>query len=138
MLPGEERRVSEVMDRHLVAIAPSSSLARATELMRHRQVAFLIVGTETEPMGLLTDRDVAMQLTRAEPQRARTVGEALAGQETPVCHEDDILADALPMMKQRSLAALPVMDRRGVVVGILSPIEVAAAAVSAVAPEPTR
>lgn len=40
------------------------------------------------------------------------------------------------MMKQRSLSAFPVMDRRGVVVGILSPIELAAAAVSAAAPQP--
>jgi len=104
--------------------------------MRRRQVASLIVGNEMEPMGLLTNRDVAMQLTRAEPQRARTVGEAVAGQEMPVCHEDDILADALPTMKQRSLSALPVVDRRGVVVGILSPIELATAAASAVAPEP--
>lgn len=137
VLPGEERRVSDVMDRHLVAIGPSSSLATATELMRQRQVAFLVVGHEQEPMGLLTERDVAMQLTRTEPQRARTTGEAVAGQQTPFCHEDDILADALPMMKQRNLSALPVMNRRGVLVGVLSSIEVAAAPVSAVAPAST-
>jgi CBS domain-containing protein len=137
VLPGEERRVREVMDRRLVVIAASSSLAAAAELMRQRQVTSLIVETEAVPIGVLTDRDVAMQLTRTEPQRARTVGEAVAGQQTPVCHEDDILADALPMIKQQSLSALPVVDRRGVVVGVLSPIEVAAAPVSAVAPEPT-
>ena len=58
VLPGEERRVREVMDRRLVVIAASSSLAAAAELMRQRRVTSLIVETEAEPIGLLTDRDV--------------------------------------------------------------------------------
>lgn len=132
VLPGEERRVGDVMDRCLVTIGPSSSLAQATEVMQQRQVASLIVGDKAAPIGLLTERDLAMQLACPEPQRARTVGEAVAGR-TVACQEDDILADVLPAMKERSLSALPVVNRHGMVVGILSPLEVASAAV----PEPT-
>ncbi|WP_080885857.1 CBS domain-containing protein [Nitrospira japonica] len=134
VLPGEERRVKDVMDRHLAVIPPASDLAQATEVMQQRQVTSLIVGEESAPMGLLTDRDLAMQLTRAEPQRARTVGEVIAGRQTLVCHEDDILGDALSAMKDRQLSSLPVVNGRGIVVGMLSPLEVASAAVPTVTP----
>ena len=33
VLPGEERRVGDVMERRLVAIGPSTSLAQATEII---------------------------------------------------------------------------------------------------------
>jgi len=134
VLPGAERRVGDVVDRRLVAITPSSSLAHATEIMHQRQVTSLIVGDEAAPIGLLTERDLAMQLSCTEGRRARTVGEAVARQHLVACHEDDILADALSAMKERSLSALPVVSRDGIVIGVLSPIEAAAAAVSAVAP----
>lgn len=138
VLPGQERRVGDMMDRLLVTIHPSSSLAQATAIMQQRRVASLIVGDESAPMGLLTERDLARQLACAESERAHTVGEAVAGRQTTACHEDDILADALAVMKERSLSALAVLDRRGLVVGILSPLlEAAAAVMPAVAPERT-
>jgi homoserine O-acetyltransferase len=133
VLPGEERLVRDVMSRQVVVIDPSASLSEAADAMAERHVSTLVVCTGTGVKGFLTEHDVAMQ-ARTDALRAETVGEAAGLRRTIFCRDDDILADALLRMKEHGVSALPVLNREGALVGLLSLLDVAASVATPAAP----
>jgi CBS domain-containing protein len=126
LLPGEERPVREVMNRRLVTIDPGARFQDAVELMHRERVAFLIVQDACRMHGLLTERDVAAQAVKEDAVRATTAQEALSLPEPVMCSENDLVADALAVLKRHGVSAVPVLDCQGAVLGVLSLIDATA------------
>lgn len=129
VLPGEERPVREVMSRRIVIIAPSMSLREAVGTMRREGIPGLIVQDRTGLHGLLTERDITIHVTiPKEKISSATVEDILRSHRRRVvtCCENDTIADALSVMKQTQVTALPVLNEHGAVTGLLSLLDVAA------------
>ena len=134
LLPGEERPVRDVMNRRIVTIDPGAPLRDAVELMHREQVASLLVQDAYGIHGLLTERDIAAQAVKEGAARATTAQDALSLPESAVCSEHDLVADALVILKRHGLSAVPVLDRRRTVVGVLSLVDAAASLLPQTAP----
>jgi CBS domain-containing protein len=129
VLPGEDRPVREVMSRRIVIIGPSMSLREAVEIMRREGITALIVQDMAGLHGLLTERDVTIHgMIQKEDISSVTVGDILRlrGCRAMTCCENDTVADALSVMKQTQVTALPVLNEHGAVTGLLSLLHVAA------------
>ena len=117
------------MSRRIVIVAPSISLREAVETMRREGIPGLIVQDRTELYGLLTERDVTIHVTiPKENTSSVTVEDILRLHRCRVvtCCENDTIADALSVMKQTQVTALPVLNAHGAVTGLLSLLDVAA------------
>ena len=117
------------MSRRIIVIDPSTALREAVETMRREGAPSLIVQDRAELHGLLTERDLTIHAAvTKEDTAAATVEDILRLRRSQAitCCENDTVADALSVMKQTHVTALPVLNEQGAVTGVLSLLDVAA------------
>ena len=117
-------RIGEICTRPVVHIRRESTLREAVSVMARQQVGALVVvedgGGRGVPIGMLTDRDIAMAVLTAgaDPDRA-SVTTAMTP-EPVTCREDDGLFDVITLMRKRGIRRLPVVDANGALTGLVA------------------
>src|SRR5579864_165472 len=142
-----DRPVRELMSKPAVAIAAGAAILEAWDLMlRHGLKALPVVDEGGRPVGLLSDGDLmertglVHRLAIAERLDAATLAawrQGLAAltsragdvmtRPAEVVAEDSSLGRAAALMSEHGRKRLPVVDRTGVLVGMLSRFDVLAA-----------
>ena len=99
----------------------TESVQAAADRMNARNVGTLVVlNPERQPLGIVTDRDLATRVVaRGKDPYASTVGEVMTLFPRTV-HEDTPIEDAIAMMRVGPFRRVPVVDRQGKLVGLLS------------------
>lgn len=123
------RKVANVMTRAgLATCEPGQSLRRAAQLLLERDCGALPVVEDGVVIGMLTDRDVCLAAWRE--RRPLSELEVACAMSSPVhgCADDDELSEALGLMRRYQVRRLPVLDRGGRLVGLLSQDDVIRAA----------
>lgn len=112
--------VRDVMRPMAEPISGKETVQAAAERMRREDAGCLMVGDRHGLEGMVTDRDLSLRCT-AEGKKASTtpVRDAMT---TGIvyCHEDDTVGDVVERMTALGLMRLPVLDRRGRAVGMIS------------------
>jgi CBS domain-containing protein len=115
-------RVQEIMNTAVATCAGDANLEHVASLMWHRDCgAIPVVNVADEPVGIVTDRDIAMgaMLCRRSPRDLR-VDDIKALGEIITCRGSDDVRDALKKMQRHQVRRLPVVDESGRLAGILS------------------
>jgi CBS domain-containing protein len=84
-------------------------------------------------VGLLTDRDIVVRATSACQDPCTTTVATVMTTEPHSLRSNALLQDALQVMQQLQVRRLPVLDAEGLLVGIISLGDLAAAGTSAAA-----
>lgn len=118
--------ISEYCCREIVAISPTDSVAQAARLMRDYHVGDLVLverndSGEVIPVGIITDRDIVLDLiANDEGDLGRiAVGDFQRRELVTVGEQEDVL-DVVAKMRRAGVRRLPVVDERGVLVGIIA------------------
>ncbi len=113
--------VGRVCVREVDLAETQESVQVAAARMNDRNVGTLVVvSPEGEPIGIVTDRDLAIRVVAhgRDPLSTR-VGEVMT--QCPVSvHEETPLEEALREMRRGPFRRVPVVDRAGKLVGLLS------------------
>jgi len=119
-------KVSEVMTKAAAACHPDTTLSAAAELMWKRRCGFLpVVGEGGNVIGVITDHDISVALgTRPRRPSDLLVKDAMPAK-LFTCTADDSVRCALSTMQIEDLRHLPVIDREGALVGILTADDIA-------------
>ena len=113
-------KISEVITRNVVVVRPDESIQRAAELMSQLDVGALPVYDGSALRGIVTDRDITVRATAFNRDAGDTpVSEVMTAQ-TLTCGEDDGVDVVLKCMGEAQVRRLPVLDRAGDIVGIVS------------------
>jgi CBS domain-containing protein len=110
--------------RSVVTASKQDSIATAAQLMRHHHVGCLVIVEETgagnKPVGVLTDRDLVVEILAAEltPDDV-TVGDIMSF-ELLTAWETDSIWETLQRMRVKGVRRVPVVDDKGLLAGILS------------------
>jgi CBS domain-containing protein len=116
--------VGEICNRQVVVTEKSLSVVEAAQLMRTHHVGDLVVveekGGRSLPVGIVTDRDIVVEVVAAgvNPD-ALKVGDIM-GPEVATVRESEGLFEALRAMRGKGMRRMPVVDGTGVLVGILT------------------
>jgi CBS domain-containing protein len=113
--------VGEVMTRGPRSCRPDDTLAAAAVAMCDADCRFLpVVDRNGSPVGVVTDGDICL-LGATDHRRLRDifVREGMSGFPA-TCRKDDLVEDALGLMRQLHIRHLPVVDRKGCLEGVLS------------------
>lgn len=116
--------VKEFCNREVVITHCETSIIEAAKLMRQYHVGdIVVIDSETElpvPVGILTDRDIVIELIAREvPFDAVTVGDVMS-RELMVARECDSIWATLQRMRARGVRRVPVVNDRGGLEGILT------------------
>ena len=116
--------VGEICNREVVIAQKALSVVDAAQLMRKHHVGDLVVVEEKNgrrhPVGIVTDRDIVVEVVAAgvNPD-ALKVGDIM-GPEVATVRESEGLFEALRYMRGKGVRRMPVVDRDGGLVGILT------------------
>jgi CBS domain-containing protein len=118
-------RVGEICSREVSHIGRTVSVIEAARRMRVEHVGDLVVvaerGGRAVPVGVLTDRDVVVGILAKDVDHLRSldVGDVMDGTLVTASEDEDV-APVLRRMRSFGVRRVPVVDARGILVGILS------------------
>lgn len=118
-------QLRNIMTETLVTIEPSAPLEKTAQMMREAQVGMVPVVESGRPVGVITDRDLALRTigVQTPPKLASEVMTR-----NPICiHEAAELDFAVETMRARRVGRLLVTDELGRLVGVVSHDDVAVA-----------
>jgi CBS domain-containing protein len=114
-------KVEQIMNRNVKVCHPEDSLSNAAQMMWEEPCgAVPVVDEQSRPIGFLTDRDICMAAyTQGKPLEVLRVETAMA-RKVVSCNAEDDLRTAAGLMRQNRTRRLPVINRDGTLVGLLS------------------
>lgn len=116
--------VGRLCNREVVFARRDTGLVEAARLMREHHVGALVVIDEQAagrvPVGMLTDRDIVVAAVAKEVDPAKlAVGDVMSAGAL-VVREQDGVADALRVMREKGVRRLPVVGTDGTLAGVLA------------------
>ena len=117
--------IGQVCNRDVVCAGPATTVAAAAKMMREHHVGDVVIvdrsDAERMPIGIVTDRDIVVEVMAPEIDPSTvTLGDLVSWGELVTLQETDTCADAIRRMHAKGVHRVPVIDRAGVLVGIVS------------------
>jgi CBS domain-containing protein len=112
-------KVSEIMSREPVVVAPGTSLSETAKLMRDLDVGMIPVCDGDTLQGMITDRDIAIRGVASDLDPNSGVEEVMT-RNVLYCFEDDPIEEAAKLMEDAQVRRLVVLTRDKRLIGILS------------------
>ena len=116
------------MTQDPVCCLPTDTVSKAAQLMKDEDVGSIPVIEDEQTMkliGIVTDRDLALQVVAPERDAGSTQVEDVMTYEVITCRASDDVQKAVDAMSQHQLRRMPVIDGDHRIVGIISQADVA-------------
>jgi CBS domain-containing protein len=110
--------IGDLMNKDLVAVSPTSSVAEAATIMGERRVSSTLVMDGDDMLGIFTERDIVRALAQHHDASSHQVSEWMTADPTSVPNSMSI-QDALQVMLDGGYRHLPIKDGQKVV-GVVS------------------
>ena len=116
--------VGSICNRDVAVVAKDGSVLEAARAMREQHVGSLVVVEESNgertPIGILTDRDLVVEILAKEVSpEAVTVGDVMS-YELIVASDRDSIADVIALMRSKGVRRIPVVDEYQGLIGIIA------------------
>lgn len=115
------RKIREVMSPGAASLEPMTTVARAARVMREQDIGDVLVAYDCDLFGVLTDRDIVVRALAAglDPE-STTVGSVCTPPPVVTLTPDDTTDHAIELMSRYAVRRLPVVERGGCPVGVVS------------------
>jgi len=117
-------KIGEICNRQVVVIGQGESLLEAGRRMRENHVGCLVVVRKQEasrnPVGILTDRDILMQVLSKGVALEKIGVEDIMVPDLFTAREEDGIYETIRLMRRKGIRRMPVVDSRRDLVGIVT------------------
>jgi CBS domain-containing protein len=111
--------VGEIARDRVVTASPDTPIKSIVESMAEHDVGCIIIEQHDEPIGLITDRKIALQLKDTPAPSSHAVKEYMTTGLVTV-HEEEGVKEASDTLSDAGVRRVPVVDDSGELVGVLS------------------
>jgi CBS domain-containing protein len=116
--------VGSLCSREVIFASADEPLRTAVQLMQAHRVGSVVICEETGgrriPVGIVTDRDIALSLLRHDPDVASLPLNRIMSTDPLVLFEHEDVSEALEFLRARRVRRAPVVDTSRSLVGIVS------------------
>ena len=112
--------IGELCSKPVVTIGPDARIPEVARLMATRNVGAVVVVNAGKPIGIITDRDLAVGVIAAGRAVETTAVKEVMHQDPRVLREDQGVLDAVKVFNAAGVRRLPVVGRTGDLVGVLA------------------
>lgn len=116
--------IGELCNREVVVVGRDVTVLEAAKLMRRYHVGDLVViderGGERIPTGIVTDRDVVIEVVAEEVDPKRVTVADVMGAELATVGEDEDAIEVMGRMRAHGVRRMPVVNARGGLEGIIT------------------
>jgi len=114
-------RVGDLCSYDVAVVTRDTNLARAGILLRkYNATALPVVDKHDRVIGLITDRDVALEVTRRNAAPSELFVDEILIEGIPLIQPQFNVIEALDLMARYGIKQLPVTDERDILQGIIS------------------
>lgn len=104
------QRVSEIMTRDVMSIAPQETVRRAAQIMDELNVGAIPVCDGERLVGMITDRDITVRATSVGELPEDTEVQEIMSADVKYCFDDEEVDEVMEQMRDAQVRRLPVMD----------------------------
>ena len=116
--------LKEACTAGVVCCGTQTTALQAASLMRHNHVGDLVVLDDPQdekiPLGIVTDRDIVVEVLGNELDPATTTVGSLMRKPVVIAHESEDTTEVLQRMRTHGVRRLPVVAHKGEIVGIIT------------------
>lgn len=116
--------IGEICNRAVVFAQRETTVLEASRLMRQHHVGDLVVVDESAgkrvPVGIVTDRDVVLEIVCMELDASVLTAGDIMGLELATVRESEGVFETMRYMRAKGVRRIPVVDAHGGLVGIVT------------------
>ncbi len=117
-------RIGEICTREVVYCERHTGIVEVAQLMRRHHVGDVIVadavGDTLRPVGIVTDRDLAVEVLAQRADPDALTAHDLMSQDLELVREGEHVYDAIVRMREHGVSRLPVIDECDALIGVLT------------------
>lgn len=118
-------RVRDVMTSNPICSTPDASVEALARLMSDTNCGEIPICKDGKVVGIVTDRDITCRTIARGLNPTQTKAGDIMTLLPVTVFDDDPLRKAIEVMEEESIRRVPVVDANGMMVGILSQVDVA-------------
>ncbi len=116
--------IGEICTREVVVASRDTSVLEAAQLMRQHHVGAVVVADavngKRKPVGMITDRDLVIEVMAPQVNAGSVMVGDIMQQELNSIQENSGVFEAVQFMRAKGVRRLPVVDKQGWLIGIVS------------------
>ena len=113
-------QLRDIMDRNVAVLTPDTPLREVVRQMSTTQVRLLPVCEDGKLVGMITLRDLILRATAQGCDPETSAAHEVMTRQIVYCCEDQDVNAAAALMAEYRLSRLPVLDRQGRLVGMIT------------------
>ena len=111
--------LGELFTKEVVTAAPSDPIWQVADKMAKRHVGTVVITEQQTPVGIVTDRDIALAVAAISVSRKDPISRIMTFPVTTISHKEGILG-ATRLMRADATRRLPIVDDERRVIGLVS------------------
>ncbi len=112
--------LKNIIEPKLIFVKPDDTIVDASKLMAKEDVGCVLVVKDKKPVGILTDRDIVLRCMAEHKDAGACKAEDIMTKSVICVYDTDGLYDCVEKMKEAKARRLPVIDKSGYALGIVS------------------
>lgn len=113
-------QVNEVMHKGAMSVPPDAPIRILAKEMRDADIGALPVKADGKIVGIVTDRDITCRTLGSGRNPEHLVAKDVMSDHVVSCTPDDDIETVVKTMESKRIRRMPVIDKRGSLVGMLS------------------
>lgn len=118
-------KAKDIMVKNVATIEPNKSILDVAILMKERSIGSLVVVEKSNPIGIITERDIVRKLVAEGRDASKVKVRELMSYPLITASPDDSFEELSKKMSLNEIRRLPVIDKNGRLVGIITATDIA-------------
>lgn len=119
-----QAKVRDIMSHPAIFIDPEATVAHASTLMRRRGIRSLLVSQESGEPGIVTTTDVRDKIVAEDKDAQEVTVREIMSSPVVTAELDWSLKQCSQSMREADVNHLPVADEHGMIVGMVSAVDI--------------
>lgn len=112
--------IRTIVREQVVSASPDTTLTDMAQLMEEEDVGSVVIVEEEQPCGIVTDRDVAIEVVARVQDATSTTAADVMSEDLTTVDIDSGIFDVIRAMEEASVRRIPAVDSDGHLAGIVT------------------
>jgi CBS domain-containing protein len=112
--------LKRITKKKVVTVSPNDTIVKAAQLMDKKNVGSVVVVGNNKPVGILTDRDIAIRAVAKGIDVNLTLVKDVMTKEVITGKDGQRAAELAKLMHDHGIRRIPIVDKKGKLTGIIT------------------
>ena len=110
----------KITKKKVVTVRPDETVVKAARLMGEKNVGSVVVVENRKPIGILTDRDIAIRVVAKKADINSILVKHVMTKKIVTGRDDQRVAELAKVMHENGIRRVPIVNKRGMLSGIIT------------------